>query len=102
MKLQEKFNYINNRLFDGLLDMPVLLYIDNDDVSAIGLDFEVDGLFHAGIDNIPYICIHEDSENKLGTLIHEMIHLWQWENKKPLNHSGWFRVWVNRAFDEFY
>ena len=95
--LKKVFHYVNNTLFDGDLEMPALVLASDEDLINIA-GFEVDGIFT----NEPFmIAINEDA-NIFDTMVHEMIHLWQYQNNKYMGHEGWFRVWCEKAIDLYY
>ena len=95
--LKRAFNHINERLFDDLLIMPELHLVTEEEAKAFD-DVDTDGyFFHKMI----LIGVHEDSEI-FPTLVHEMIHLWQYQNHKYMGHGGWFLIWSRKAIEEFY
>ena len=101
-RLDALFNFVNDRLFGSELEMPYIMVFDDDlfDGQDSIHGYQVDGLCfpHEG-DYV--IAIHKDAK-KLDIMIHEMIHLWQMQNRKYAGHSGWFRVWCEKAYEEFY
>jgi hypothetical protein len=99
--LEKAFNHINDRLFDGLLDMPKLLLVTEEDMQALYPEYP--DLIHHGLFFYEHNVIAINDESDIfSTLVHEMIHLWQFENKKYMGHEGWFRIWCEKAYEEFY
>lgn len=98
MKTLYKFyDFINEELFDAELPAAEIHLLGKDSHKIMG--FEIDGLC-IGLDDYEYwIGIHEDLNiyDSFYTLVHEMIHVWQLENGKHMNHSGWFKVWEKKA-----
>ena len=95
--LKKAFTYINERLFDDLLPMPILHLVTAEEAAAFG-EPDTEGFFFY---EDMLIGIHEDS-NIFDTLVHEMIHLWQFQNHKYMGHGGWFLIWSRKAIEEFY
>ena len=95
--LQKTFRYINERLFDNLLDEPEFYLYDYDECMAFDTVL-CDGMF-LWQENLIAIW---DETNIFDTMVHEMIHLWQFQNNKYMGHEGWFRIWCEKAIEEFY
>jgi hypothetical protein len=106
--LNKWFLYINQELFDNMLDVPAFYIMTGKELihTECGQTFEssaLDGLcLSMGENN--YMIALDGSMNQYHsfiTLVHEMIHIWQMENGKPCGHSGWFRTWTDKAIEAF-
>ena len=96
------FNRINSELFNDELPACHLYALTSAQLEKVA-GFPIDG-----------ICIPEQDDYFIGldnslaegaffnTMVHEMIHVWQMENKKSIGHYGWFIVWCEKAREEFY
>ena len=100
--LKKIFDFINERLFDDLLNVPALYLMSDEEAQELYPEYPE--LFHDGLffPDLVMIAINEDCENIFDTLLHEMIHLWQFQNHKYMGHGGWFLIWSRKAIEEFY
>ena len=82
-ELENLFDFYNSSLFDNILCSEIAVeFSDLSHINYYGLFDKDDGIIdiHCELDKI---------EIKQ-TLIHEMIHVWQWEQYKQLNHKKRF------------
>lgn len=106
-KLEKMFEYINSELFSDELPTPYIYTLNYDARQKLLGNFN-------GVADFYGVCIPEgaayfigiaddsDKNETFNCMVHEMIHIWQMENKKPVGHSGWFVVWCRKAIDCFY
>ena len=102
--MKKIYDRINYELFDGLLPDDVQVQCITEYQSTLAFGAVAEGLCNCQDDGVYFIGISDwlTDREKFNTLIHEMIHVWQWENKKPAGHSGWFRVWCDKAIELYY
>ncbi len=91
------FEYINIELFDSELDQP---YFNIDDYVKIDrsygwCEWYRDNFFIALDKNLSYI-------EFFNTLVHELIHLWQAQNNKDMDHKKEFKNWCDKAYYIFH
>ena len=104
--MESLFNMINTRLFgDKLPDCTIILFNGSDylTLKKMGVNCLIDGL-----------CTHDNKSWIIGidknltgidyfnTLVHEMIHVWQWETYRKMNHGTSFKTKCLKAYEEFY
>ena len=100
--LQETYNMINNRLFDGELPDCTIYWLDEPE-----LDFwpnsQIDGCYvrEAG-EHFIAIYIGLSTARYFNTMVHECIHVWQAHTGRKVNHGKSFKYWCQKAYEEFY
>ncbi len=109
--LNKAFPFINKALFNGELEKPIIKainliemlgltvihfgYNDRDGFSGLTMNY-THGQFVAVCKNNP------SNEDFINTFIHELVHVWQAQNNKPMNHGKAFKKKCNQAYDIFY
>ncbi len=95
--MQELFHYINLELFDNMLDMPYF-NVSNYKYTydAYGWCQDYKGNTFVGIDKT------NNPADFFTTMVHELIHVWQVQNDKPMNHKKEFKKWCDKAYEIFY
>lgn len=98
------YQKLNNLLFEGLLP-DALVYHFNPDLLMyirLGIDVEIDGLctwdgpnWVIGIDS------NLSPVDKLYTLVHEMIHIWQHTTGRKMNHGKAFQKKCLEFIEEY-
>ena len=102
--LQDTYQMINHRLFDGELPECNIYWLEGSD----WFDYPIDGIhtcyiFDDGhIEHFIGIPHNLDIVKYFNAMVHEMIHAWQIENSKPHNHGKLFKSWCKKAYEEFY
>jgi len=96
-KLRKLFHYFNKELFDNsleLCDIKVTKWLGD----CYGMFIPWDSCEYFKL-NGPKIYLNPEFNltfnDYYDTLLHEMIHLWQWKNNKPLDHSDHFLYWCD-------
>lgn len=86
--LVELFNEANKEFFDNSL--PVVIFKISNSKSTLG-KFSVNQIFNTKTISISkyYRVTREDVKE---TMIHEMVHLWQWETYKVIDHLTTFKA----------
>jgi len=108
--MQTMFHYVNEELFDNLLDMPTFKVLTESDMLEMTKLWnlpEFEGVCipsHLEGDAYYYIGIHEGlSENDFfNAFVHELIHVQCMEEKEFSGHYGLFRMWTEKAIERFY
>ena len=98
-RLRQKFAEINRTVFDGKLEFSAIdvLEIEDSDSEAGWCVPEDDGNVYFGV-MAEFPCVHSFTD----TLAHEMIHLHQIVNNKPVNHGKYFKTWAERCESQGY
>ena len=98
-RLRQKFAEINRTVFDGELEFSAIdvLEIEDSDSEAGWCVPEDDGTVYFGV-IAEFPCVHSFAD----TLAHEMIHLHQIVNNKPVNHGKFFKTWAERCESQGY
>lgn len=101
--LNKMFRFVNQELFDGLLDVEIVQTIDNNTF----FDYDIDGVCIPDFDgeNWRYFIGIDETLNKtdaFNTLVHEMIHIYCMVNRNYSGHNGLFRTMTIKAVDVFY
>lgn len=93
-RLRQKFAEINRTVFDGKLEFSAIdvLEIEDSDSEAGWCVPEDDGNVYFGV-MAEFPCVHSFTD----TLAHEMIHLHQIVNDRPVCHDEYFEKWVDIA-----
>jgi len=104
---KKMFNFVNQELFDNMLDMPEIYVLDDTYIKKAAIDWELP-LFDG-------VCVYDEERYFLGmyaglnevqsfnTLVHEMIHMYTHRyHREYLGHGGWFRVYCEKAYEIFY
>ena len=98
--LKKMHKFINENMFDGLLDMPNFVIIDPEQsLFAFSIDGYCEmhkGHFIIGITNFL------TTENTFDTMVHEMIHQYLMEFKGYSGHGKKFKKWCKKGIDIFY
>lgn len=93
--LKEWFDVFNDNFFDGYLDTPDFLCFYHPDQFADEETRDASRGVVGWMVHYPSmqfdIMIAMDQMNHAHTLIHEMIHLWQWETGRKMNHGKSFQ-----------
>ena len=103
-KLKKMHKYINRHLFDNMLDMPELRYLNNADMFRIW-PVPFDGIFIGNQgDDYCFIGIHKDltKTEPFDTMVHEMIHQHLIEKSNYEGHGKPFKKMCRKAIEEFY
>ena len=100
--LKKMFNYINQELFDDMLDMPLFYLYNQQEMEKI-YDFEFDGLCVPIGDNY-LIGIKNDLtiQNTFDTLAHEMMHIALMDKNEYAKHGRPFLNLCKKGIDTFY
>ena len=99
--LKKMFNYINQEVFENMLDMPKIILIDpKQSLFAFGLDGYCEQIkkrhFVIGITN------HLTMQNTFDTMVHEMIHQYLMEFNGYSGHGKPFKKMCRNAVDTLY
>lgn len=93
--IQELFYYVNRELFDSMLDMPYFHISDyKDNTWGWCEDYK----------NNQFISIDKNCNpiDFFNTFVHELIHVWQCQNNKAMDHKKEFKKWSLKAYEIFY
>jgi hypothetical protein len=103
MKLKKMFNYINQELFDNMLDTPLLHVLSNKESRKLWT-IPIDGICIPFYPEGYAIGIHEDltDTEAFDTMTHEMIHMHLMEKNKYSGHGKPFKKMCRKAIDTFY
>ena len=105
------FHYVNEELFDNMLDIPIMKSLSNTEIYAMvnaGIDVPVfDGICvpsHWEGDCNYFIGIYDglNENNFFNTFVHELIHIQCMESHSFSGHYGLFRMWTEKAIERFY
>lgn len=104
------FDHVNNFAYRGELSRPDIMQIYNgmEEVGLIASYFKnwredslIDGLYISTESGITCLGISKrnlhDYANFVDSVCHEIVHHWQWETEKPLNHNKKFRQELERV-----
>lgn len=101
--LKKMFKYINQELFDNMLDMPYMAVLSSKDCKKIWPDYDIDGIcVPAGQDY--FIGINKDltATQAFDTMLHEMIHIHLMEKNGYSGHGKPFKKMCEKGIDTFY
>jgi len=108
--MQTMFHYVNEELFDNLLDMPYFKVLTETDMQFFADIFKLPAFegvcipSHLEGNAYYFIGIHEElNENDFfNAFVHELIHVKCMEDKLFSGHYGLFRMWTEKAIERFY
>lgn len=90
MNFNKLFNFYNQTLFNGVLIEPRIKLFKSKHYL---------GLFEGYVDENGFIFMDiylEKRAEKHSTLLHEMVHLYQYQFMHKVNHKGLFKAWRRR------
>ena len=113
MNLRKTAKIINAELFDNSLDLEnvhfkKLHFLESHGVSWIQFDgiIEIHGItlkMEANdIDIFVGICENCMPLKTFDILVHELIHVWQLQNDRAMDHGKGFHKWCEKGIDVFY
>lgn len=96
--LRREFDRLNREVFDGvLIRIPVLWAFPTEAEESPGM--HTFGLFYEPTYRLSARIIitarNKTRHQAFETLAHEMVHLWQYMHKEPLDHGPGFEQWRN-------
>ena len=108
--MQTMFHYVNEELFEDMLDMPTFKVLADTDMLKLAKNFNVPAFegvcipSHAEGTTHYFIGIHNElSENDFfNAFVHELIHVQCMEQREFSGHYGLFRMWTEKAIERFY
>jgi hypothetical protein len=108
--MTKMFHYVNEELFDNLLDIPTFKVLTEKDMQVMAEGWNLprfEGVCipsHAEGDTHYFIGIHEEMpENDFfNAFVHELIHVQCMESHSFSGHYGLFRMWTEKAIERFY
>jgi len=108
--MTKMFHYVNEELFDDMLDMPTLKVLTETDMQLLAGNFKLPAFegvcipSHSKGDTHYFIGIHNElSENDFfNAFVHELIHIQCMEEREFSGHYGLFRMWTEKAIERFY
>ena len=104
--LKYLFPIINQAVFDGELDKPEMKAINLIEMLGITVTTfgykDKDGFAGLTVDlhNVQFVAVvkhHETFEDFVATFVHELIHVWQAQNGKAMNHKKEFKKMCKKA-----
>jgi len=108
--MRDLFHFVNEELFDNMLDMPFLKVLTDKEMLKMADDFHVPAFegvcipSHLEGDAYYFIGMHGDlSEHDFfNAFVHELIHVYCMEAREFSGHYGMFRMWTEKAIERFY
>lgn len=94
LKQYEKFNH---KYFKDQLPKVPVITMNTHAMRLIYNDEQVCYGYTISDADEAYVVLNEDfAKDMKDTLLHEMIHVWQWWNGKPINHGKSFKKWQKK------